>query len=54
MTADGAQPVFDALAEITATRLASQLGPELAVGYVEDRLARLALADVVTTPDPAG
>jgi hypothetical protein len=30
--APDAQPVFDALAEVTATRLASQLGPDLALG----------------------
>jgi hypothetical protein len=48
------QPVVDALAGLAATRLASQIGPELAVGYVEERLDRLAgipQADVVTIPE---
>ena len=55
-----AQPVLEALAEITATTLAARFREEdgpvlLALGYAEDRLSRLALADVVTAAeDPPG
>jgi len=51
-----AQPVLEALAEIAATMEAARFGEEdgpvlLAIGWVEDRMSRIAGCDVVTVPE---
>ncbi len=59
MFGGNARPVLEALAEIAATTEAARFmegdSPLLTTGYVEERMSRIALADVVTVPeDPPG